>query len=176
MEASSINTINNQKKLLISLFAYKRIKIFFKIKEFNNFFYFLPFRWVCPLKKRECLKRIFFFLVKNREKLLEIRTFFNISKKSYVFLLIILTHIPVDRIKIVQGLYCCPSWKTWFRENRIKNFAFLSTDLLSEAFDAEGCNFESKIFLGTRPFALYFWIPNVYFNRLPATYKIFLLI
>ena len=38
-----------------------------------------------------------------------------------------------------------------------------SAYLLSEVFDAKCCNFENKIFLGTRPFALYLSMPKVRF-------------
>ena len=44
-------------------------------------------------------------------------------------------------------------------------FFHVGANLLSEAFDAEDCNFESKIFLGTRPFALYFWSPKVHLSK-----------
>ena len=49
--------------------------------------------------------------------------------------------------------------KCSFDKNAFKSLK--SAHLLSKKFDTEGCNFENKIFLGTRPFAIYFWISKV---------------
>ena len=51
--------------------------------------------------------------------------------------------------------------KCSFEENACKRLK--SADLQSEAINTEGFNFENNIFLGTKPFALYFCIPKVQF-------------
>ena len=78
----------------------------------------------------------------------------------------------VDRIKIVRVPLLAEFKNAILRKMHLK-FAFLPTGSLIEAFNVEDCYFENKIFLGTRPVALYFWKSKAYFKQKKSIFSKF---
>ena len=77
-------------------------------------------------------------------------------------LLQIPSEFQVDRINIFRVLLLAELKNFVLRKTRLK---VKCSYLLSKAFEAESFNFENKIFLGTRPCALHFWITEVHFKQ-----------
>ena len=71
----------------------------------------------------------------------------------------------IRRIQVVRVTLLAKLKNSVFRK-AVKSLPFcLSTYLLSEAFDAEGCYIKNKIFLGTKPLALYLCKLKLHFKQ-----------